>query len=78
MEYYEFKVDLFVRALTKEEYMMIKWIQKYGKIFKITKVKNNSVIIKNDKDYLYRASKNEIKVVVKPDKDIKMTGKKNA
>ena len=34
------------------------------KIFEITKVKNNSVIIKDDKDSLHSARKNEIKVVV--------------
>ena len=37
------------------------------KIFEIIKLKNNSVIIKDDKDNLYQARKNEIKIVVKPD-----------
>ena len=38
----------------------------------------NCVIINDDKDNLYRARKNEIQVVVKPNKDIKLTEKKNA
>ena len=37
-----------------------------NKIFEIVKINNNSVIMKNDKDSLYRARKNEIKIVEKP------------
>ena len=45
------------------------------KVYGITKVKNNSVIFKDDKGDLYRARKNEVKVVVKPDNPIELKAK---
>ena len=48
------------------------------KIFEIIKLKNNSVIIKDDKDNLYQARKNEIKIVFKPDNPIELKAKKIA
>ena len=48
------------------------------KVYEITKVKNNSVIFKDDKGDLYRARKNEVKVVVKPDNPIALKAKKQA
>ena len=42
------------------------------------KLKNNSVIIKDDKDNLYQARKNEIKVIIKPDNPIELKAKKSA
>ena len=79
VEYYDFKVGQFVRVLNEKGVYDDKMNSKYtDKIFEITKVKNNSVIIKDDKENLYRARKNEIKVIIKPDKEIKLTEKKNA
>jgi hypothetical protein len=47
------------------------------KIYEITKVKNNSVYIKDDDDNLYQVM-NEIKTVIKPDNPVKLTAKKQA
>jgi hypothetical protein len=48
------------------------------KVYEITKVKNNSVYIKDDDDNLYQVRKNEIKTVLKPDNPVKLTAKKQA
>ena len=48
------------------------------KVYKITKVKNNSVYFKDDDGNEYQARKNEIKTVIKPDNPLKLTAKKQA
>ena len=79
VEYEDFKIGQFVRVLNEKSVMDDKMKSKYtDKIFEIVKVKNNSVIIKDDKEGLYRARKNEIKVIVKPDNPIELKEKKKA
>ena len=69
----------YVRVLNEKSIYDDKLKSKYtDKVFEIIKVKNNSVIIKDDKDDLYRARKNEIKIVVKPDNIIELKAKKQA
>ena len=41
-----------------------------SEVYEITKVKNNIVYIKNDKNQLYKIKKDEIKVVEKPTNNI--------
>lgn len=77
--YEEFQIGQFVRVLNEKSIMDDKMKSKYSdKIFEIVKVKNNSVIMKDDKEGLYRARKNEIKVIVKPDNPIILKEKKKA
>ena len=79
VEYYDFKVGQFVRVLNEHTIYDDKLKSKYtDKIYEIIKVKNNSVIIKDDKGDLYKARKNEIKVVIKPDNPIELKAKKQA
>ena len=79
VEYYDFKVGQYVRVLNEKTIYDDKLKSKYtDKVFEIIKVKNNSVIIKDDKGDLYRARKNEIKVVSKPDNPIELKAKKQA
>jgi hypothetical protein len=79
IEYQEFRVGQYVRVLNEHGMYDDKLKSKYtDKIYEIIKVKNNSVIIKDDKDDLYRARKNEIKIVVKPDNPIELKAKKQA
>ena len=79
VEYQDFKIGQFVRVLNEKNMYDDKLKSKYSeKIFEIMKLKNNSVIIKDDKDNLYQARKNEIKIVVKPDNPIELKAKKIA
>lgn len=77
--YYDFKVGQYVRVLNENTIYDDKLKSKYSdKIYEITKVNNNSVIFKDDKGDKYRARKNEVKVVVKPDNPIELKAKKQA
>ena len=49
-----------------------------NEIYEITKVKNNSVIIKDEKGNLYKIKKDEIKVVPKPINNVVLKAKKSA
>ena len=79
VEYQEFKIGQFVRVLNEIGTYDDKQKSKYSeKIYEITKVRNNSVIFKDDKGNKYQARKNEIKIVVKPDNPIELKMKKQA
>ena len=79
VEYQEFKIGQFVRVLNEIGTYDDKQKSKYSeKIYEITKVRNNSVIFKDDKGNKYQARKNEIKIVVKPDNPIELKAKKQA
>jgi hypothetical protein len=79
VEYEDFKVGQYVRVLNERGTYDDKMKSKYtDKIFTIEKVKNNSVEIRDEKGDLYRARKNEIKTVVKPDNPKELTAKKQA
>jgi hypothetical protein len=79
VEYQEFKVGQYVRVLNEIGIYDDKQKSKYSeKVYEITKVKNNSVIFKDDKGDLYQARKNEIKTVIKPDNPIELKAKKQA
>jgi acetone carboxylase gamma subunit len=79
VEYEDFKVGQYVRVLNERGTYDDKMKSKYSdKIFTIEKVKNNSVEIRDEKGDLYRARKNEIKTVVKPDNQKELTAKKQA
>jgi len=79
VEYEDFKVGQYVRVLNERGVYDDKLKSKYSdKIFTVEKVKNNSVIIKDEKGDLYRARKNEIKSVVKPDNQKELTAKKQS
>lgn len=79
VKYYDFQVGQYVRVLNEHTIYDDKLKSKYtDKVYEITKVKNNSVIFKDDKGDLYQARKNEVKVVVKPDNPIELKAKKQA
>jgi hypothetical protein len=79
VEYQEFKIGQFFRVLNEIGTYDDKQKSKYSeKIYEITKVRNNSVIFKDDKGNKYQARKNEIKIVVKPDNPIELKMKKQA
>lgn len=62
----EVKINVgdFCRILTKKELFGDKLIPKYtDKIFEIIRVKNNSVIVKDDKNDEYKVKKTDIKIV---------------
>ena len=63
----EFKVGQYVRELNDKNIFDDKMKSKYSnEIYEITKVNNNSLIIKNDKNDLFKIKKDEVKVVKKP------------
>ena len=79
VEYEDFKVGQYVRVLNERGTYDDKMKSKYSdKIFIIEKVLNNSVEIRDEEGQLYRARKNEIKTVIKPDNPQKLTAKKQA
>lgn len=62
----EIKINIgdFCRILAKKELFGDKLIPKYtDKIFEIIRVKNNSVIVKDDKDKQYKVKKTDIKII---------------
>jgi len=63
----EFKVGQYVRELNDKNIFDDKMKSKYSnEIYEITKVNNNSLIIKNDKNDLFKIKKDEVKIVKKP------------
>ena len=63
----EFKVGQYVRELNDKNIFDDKMKSKYSnEIYEITKVNNNSLIIKNDKNDLFKIKKDEVKKVNKP------------
>ena len=63
----EYQVGQYVRELTDKNIFDDKMKSKYSnEIYEITKVNNNSLIIKNDKNDLFKIKKDEVKIVNKP------------
>ena len=63
----EYKVGQYVRELNDKNIFDDKMKSKYSnEIYEITKVNNNSLIIKNDKNDLFKIKKDEVKIVNKP------------
>jgi len=63
----EYKVGQYVRELNDKNIFDDKMKSKYSnEIYEITKVNNNSLIIKNDKNDLFKIKKDEVKIVKKP------------
>ena len=63
----EYKVGQYVRELNDKNIFDDKMKSKYSnEIYEITKVNNNSLIIKNDKNDLFKIKKYEVKIVKKP------------
>ena len=63
----EYKVGQYVRELNDKNIFDDKMKSKYSnEIYEITKVNNNSLIIKNDKNDLFKIKKDEVKIVTKP------------
>ena len=75
----EYKIGQYVRTLNEISKFGDKMTSKYSnEIYEITKVKNNSVIIKDEKGDLYKIKKDEIKVVPKPINNVVLKAKKSA
>ena len=75
----EYKIGQYVRTLNEISQFGDKMTSKYSnEIYEITKVKNNSVIIKDEKGDLYKIKKDEIKIVPKPINNIILKEKKIA
>ena len=63
----KYKIGQYVRELTDKKIFDDKMNSKYSnEIYEITKVNNNSLIIKNDKNDLFKIKKDEVKIVNKP------------
>ena len=63
----EYQVGQYVRELTDKNIFDDKMKSKYSnEIYEITKVNNNSLIIKNDKNDVFKIKKDEVKIVNKP------------
>ena len=78
--YDDFKIDDYVRILNEKTSFDDKLKSKYSnELFQITKVKNNSVIMKAaTTGALFQARKNELKIVTKPDNNIILSAKVKA
>ena len=74
----EFKIGQYVRTLNEKNQFDDKMKSKYSnEIYEITKVKNNSIYIKDDKNILYKIKKDEVKIVNKPMNNIVLKEKIN-
>ena len=72
----EFKVGQYIRTLNEKNQFEDKMKSKYSdEVYEITKVKNNSIIIKDGKGILYKIKNDEVKVVNKPTNNIILTEK---